>query len=344
MNLSVRGSSPSKEDLTLEINRLYEKMAILHWTKEDCELIAPLTWEINRLKKEKNAVILAHSYQMPQIIFGIADYVGDSYGLSRQAMEVQAETIVFCGVEFMAETAKILNPKKKVLLPSLKAGCSLAEDITAEDVIGLRKQYPGIPVACYVNTSAAVKAECDVCVTSSNAVEIIKKLDSKQVIFVPDKHMMSNLGPLTGKEVIGWNAVCIVHDQFTGEQVQQLRLEHSGIKILAHTECDPSVVLVADYVGSTGGMIEYVRSSTAEKFALITECGLSERLKVEFPNKVFLGSCVLCPYMKAINLENTLGVLRSPRPEQEITVPPEISIRAKASLEKMFEMTSNPQR
>ncbi|MHA1975910.1 MAG: quinolinate synthase NadA [Candidatus Hodarchaeales archaeon] len=340
MNQSVLGPTPSKEDLASEIERLYEKMKILHWTKEDCEIIAPLTLEINRLKKEKNAVILAHSYQMPQIIFGVADYVGDSYGLSRQAMEVKAEIIVFCGVEFMAETAKILNPEKKVLLPSLDAGCSLAEGISAEDVISLRSQYPGIPIACYVNTSAAVKAECDVCVTSTNAVEIIKKLPSEQVIFVPDKHMMSNLGPLTGKQVIGWDAECVVHDQFSGEQVQQLRAEYSGIKILAHTECDPSVVLEADFVGSTGGMINYVKSSSAEKFALITECGLAERLKIEFPNKAFFGSCVLCPYMKAINLDNTLEVLRSPRPEQEINVPTDISFRAKASLEKMFEMTT----
>ncbi|PWI47073.1 quinolinate synthase [Candidatus Heimdallarchaeota archaeon B3_Heim] len=342
MNLSVSGHSPSKTDLELEIERLYEKMKILHWTKEDCELIAPLTWEINHLKKEKDAVILAHSYQLPQIIFGVADYVGDSYSLSRQAMDVQADTIVFCGVEFMAETAKILNPEKRVLLPSLKAGCSLAEGISVEDVKNLRNEYPGVPIACYVNTSAAVKAECDVCVTSSNAIEIIKKLDSDKVIFVPDRHMMKNLGPLTGKDIIGWDAECIVHDQFTGEQVQQLRSENAGIKILAHTECDPSVVLEADYVGGTSGMIKYVRTSNEDSYALITECGLSDRLKVEFPNKTILGSCVLCPYMKAINLENTLEVLRSPQPEQIIEIPLDIASRAKASLKKMFEMTSSP--
>ncbi len=340
MNSSVLGSSPSKADIELEVARLHEKMKTLNWTKEQCKLIAPLTWEINHLKEEQNVVILAHSYQMPQIIFGIADYVGDSYGLSRRAVDVQAETIVFCGVEFMAETAKILNPEKRVLLPSLEAGCSLAEGISAEDVKSLRKQYPGTPIACYVNTSAAVKAECDVCVTSSNAIEIIKKLDSDQVIFVPDKHMTSNLGPLTGKKIIGWNAECIVHNQYTKEHVLQLRSEHTGIKILAHTECDPSVVLEADYVGSTGGMIEYVKSSSSDKFALITECGLAERLKVEFPEKAFFGSCALCPYMKAINLENILEVLRSPRPEQEIKIPSEISSRAKASLDKMFNMTT----
>ncbi len=332
--------SPTKTQLEQEIDRLYQKFKSLNWTKEQCELIAPLTWKINRKKEELNAVILAHSYQMPQIIFGIADYVGDSYGLSRQAMDTQAETIVFCGVEFMAETAKILNPEKRVLIPSLEAGCSLAEGITPEDIRELREKYPNTPVACYVNTSAAVKAECDVCVTSANAVEIIKNWDSDRFIFVPDKHMMSNLGPLTGKEIVGWNAECIVHNQFTKEQVQQLRLDNEGIIILAHTECDPSVVLEADFVGSTGGMIKYVKSSHAEKFALITECGLAERLKVEISGKEIFGSCVLCPYMKKINLENTLQVLNSPQPEHEINVPPDIANRAKAALDKMFEMTT----
>ncbi len=186
-----------------------------------------------------------------------------------------------------------------------------------------------------------MKAECDVCVTSTNAVEIIKALDSETVIFVPDKHMTKNLGPLTGKKIIGWNAECIVHDQFTGEQIRELRKRYSGIIILAHTECDPSVVLEADYVGSTGGMMRYVQNSSAKDFALITECGLSDRLKVMFPEKSFLGSCVLCPYMKTINLDNTLQVLRSPRPEQIIKLPPDIATRARASLDKMFEMTAN---
>ncbi len=340
MKTSILSPSPSKTDIVQEVERLYKIMKTLNWTREQCELIAPLTWEINQRKKEQNAVILAHSYQMPQVIFGVADFVGDSYGLSRQAMEVEADTIIFCGVEFMAETAKILNPEKRVLIPSLEAGCSLAEGITAEDIINLRNQHPETPVACYVNTSAAVKAECDVCVTSANAVEIIKKLDSDKVIFVPDKHMMNNLGPLTGKDIVGWTAECIVHNQFTKEQVQQLRSEHSGIKILAHTECDPSVVMVADFVGSTGGMIKYVKTSSAEKFALITECGLAERLKVEVPNKTILGSCVLCPHMKSINLENTLQVLRSPSPEHEIEIPSTVSTRAKASLQKMFELTT----
>lgn len=314
-------------------------MKALTWSRDDCALIAPLTWEINTLKEQKNAVILAHSYQMPQIIFGIADFVGDSYGLSREAMNVNADIIVFCGVRFMAETAKLVNPDKTVLLPSSDADCSLADGITAEDVQKLKESYLDVPIVCYVNTTAAVKAECDVCVTSANAVEVIRKLDSDPVIFLPDKHMTKNLGPLTGKKIIGWTAECIVHNQFTHEQVQALREQYKDIKILAHSECDPSVAAEADLVGSTGDMIRYVKASPSQNFALITECGLTERLQVECPEKNFLGSCVLCPYMKTITLENTRQVLASPQQDQLIEVPEDIQIRAKRSLEKMFELS-----
>ncbi|MFW9904206.1 MAG: quinolinate synthase NadA [Candidatus Thorarchaeota archaeon] len=324
-----------------ELNRLYEKLKTLHWNREQCRLIAPLTLEINRLKEQKNAVILAHSYQMPQIIFGVADFVGDSLGLSREAMNVDADIIVFCGVRFMAETAKLVNPEKTVLLPSCEAGCSLAEGITAKDVQKLRAQYVDIPIVCYVNTTAAVKAECDVCVTSANAVEVIKQLDSETVIFLPDRHMTQNLGSLTGKKIIGWDAECIVHDQFTREQVQHLREQYKDIKILAHSECDPSVAAEADLVGSTGDMIRYVKSSPAQNFALITECGLSERLQIECPEKTFLGTCILCPYMKTVTLENTLQVLKSPRHNQIINIPQNIQIWAQRSLERMFALSKN---
>ncbi|MHA2245842.1 MAG: quinolinate synthase NadA [Candidatus Hodarchaeales archaeon] len=330
------------KDSEVEIDSLYKKMKGLNWSREDCSLIAPLTLKINNLKKKKNAVILAHSYQMPQIIFGIADFVGDSYGLSKEAMNVDADIIVFCGVKFMAETAKIINPEKTVLLPSPEAGCSLAAGINVKDVQKLREEYVGIPIVCYVNTTAAVKAKCDVCVTSSNAVKIIKKLDSDTVIFLPDRHMTKNLGPLTGKNIIGWDAECIVHDQFTSEQVQDLREQYKNIKILAHSECDPSVAAIADLVGSTGDMIRYIKSSLSKDFALITECGLSERLRIEFPDKNFLGTCVLCPYMKTINLENTLQVLQSPHRDQIINIPEDIYFRAKKSLEKMFELAEEP--
>ena len=326
-------------DLEIETDRLYDKLKSLNWSREECSLIAPLTSRINNLKKQKNAVILAHSYQMPQVIFGVADFVGDSLGLSKEAMNVTSDVIVFCGVEFMAETAKLLNEEKTVLLPSPDAGCSLASGITPSDVREMRKEHPGIPIVCYVNTTAEVKAECDVCVTSANVVDVINRLNSNKIIYLPDKHMAKNLLPLTDKEIIGWNAECIVHNQFTGEQIKSLRRQYPGIKILAHTECDPSVALVADFVGSTSGMIKYVESSTNNDFAIITECGLSEKLRVDFPNKNFYGSCVLCPYMKTINLDNILQVLESPQKEQIIEIPIEIQDRARNSLERMFALT-----
>ncbi|MFX0094250.1 MAG: quinolinate synthase NadA [Candidatus Hodarchaeota archaeon] len=330
----------SDEEIQAETDRLFEKMQIHKWTREECANIAPLTLEINKLKKVKNAVILAHSYQTSQIIFGIGDFAGDSYGLSKEAMNIDANLIVFCGVVFMAETAKLLNPDKTVLIPSTEAGCSLADGITPDDVRQLKKKHPGIPVVCYVNTTAAVKAECDVCITSANAVEVVKKLDSDAVIFLPDKHMVKNLESLTGKKLIGWNAECIVHDQFTPEQVKTIRERYEGIKILAHTECDPSVAALADLVGGTGDMIRYVQNSDAKDFALITECGLADRLRIEFPDKNFFGSCILCPYMKKINLENTLQVLVEPFPEQVIEIPDEISVHARKCLDRMFELTS----
>jgi quinolinate synthase len=323
-----------------EIDRLFNKLKSLNWSREQCSLIAPLTSHINLLKKQKNAIILAHSYQMPQIIFGVADFVGDSLGLSKEAMNVTVDTIVFCGVEFMAETAKLLNDKKTVLLPSPDAGCSLASGITPSDVKKLRKKYPGVPIVCYINTTAEVKAECDVCVTSANVVDVIDKIDSDRIIYLPDKHMAKNLNRLTDKEIIGWNAECIVHNQFTGEQIKSLRTQYPGILILAHTECDPSVALEADMVGSTSDMIRYVESSQNIDFALITECGLSEKLRVDFPDKNFYGSCVLCPYMKEINLDNILQALESPLPEQIIEIPVEIQERARNSLERMFYLTN----
>jgi quinolinate synthase len=336
---NLNGNETESLDLELETDRLYTKLKSLNWSREHCSLIAPLTSRINILKKQKNAIILAHSYQMPQIIFGVADIVGDSLGLSKEAKKVTADIIVFCGVEFMAETAKLLNEKKLVLLPSPDAGCSLASGITPSDVRELRGKYPGIPIVCYVNTTAEVKAECDVCVTSGNVIDVINKLDSDTIIYLPDKHMANNLRPLTDKKIIGWEAECIVHNQFTGEQIKSLRKQYPGIKILAHTECDPSVALEADFVGSTSGMTKYVETSTENDFALITECGLSEILRVDFPDKNFYGSCVLCPYMKTINLENILQVLESPQPEQIIEIPIEIQERARKTLEKMFTLT-----
>ncbi len=332
----------SEEEIEKETDRLYEHLQEVGWTREDCKLIAPLTLEINKLKKEKNAIILAHSYMRPQIIFGIADHVGDSYGLSKAAKETDAEIIVFCGVEFMAETAKILNPDKTVIIPDREAGCSLADSITAKDVLELKKKYPGIPVACYINTTAEVKAVCDVCVTSSNAERILKNLPGDKVIFVPDKHMGRNLAKSTGKEIIIWDGKCIAHDEFQEEHVKEVRKMFPGVKILAHAECDPSVVSLVDLVAGTSGMIKYIKEHGAGTYMLVTECGLSDRLQVEFPESKFVGTCMICPYMKKITLKKILDALKNPSPDLIIELRPEVIEKAKKSLERMFIIEKGP--
>ncbi|MFW9854968.1 MAG: quinolinate synthase NadA [Candidatus Thorarchaeota archaeon] len=331
----------TEEELEAEANRLYGKLKSLNWGWEECALIAPQTLAINELKQQKNAIILAHSYQKPQIIFGVADFVGDSYGLSKEAMKTEADIIVFAGVRFMAETAKLLNPNKTVLLPSLEAGCSLAEGIQPQDVRRLKEQYPGVPVLGYVNTTAEVKAECDVCFTSANALQIINSLETDQdtIIVIPDKYMAKNLEESTGKRIIGWDAECIVHNQFTSEQIEFLREQYPDIQVLAHSECDPSVALQADLVGGTGDMIRFVKSTEYRNYALITECGLSERLRVEFPEKNFVGSCVMCPYMKTVFLERIFNVLHLPSPSHIIEIPDKVRHRARQSLDRMFELS-----
>lgn len=295
---------------------------------------------INKLKKEKNAVILSHYYMRDGIKFGIADYVGDSLDLSKAAMETDADIIVFCGVHFMAETAKILNPEKKVLLPDLSAGCSLAESITIGDVKGLRLQYPDAAFVTYVNTTADVKAECDVCVTSANAVKIVSKIPNKQIVFLPDNYMARNLlQEVPDKEIIYWNGKCIVHEQFSKDQIVKYRRQIPGLKVLAHYECDPSVIETADMHGGTGDMRKYVRNNPADAYLLATECGLASTVKAEFPDKNIVGPCNLCPYMKKIDLYNTLKVLQDEVPE--INVNEETRIRALKSLDKMLELGAN---
>ena len=327
-----------KRQIKAETNRLHEKLQHVGWSESDCELIAPLTLEINQLKKEKNAIILAHSYQTPDVIYGVGDFVGDSYGLSKKAAETKADIIVFCSVHFMAETAKILNPKKTVLVPAL-AGCSLSESIIPEDIRGLRKRYPNAGVICYVNTSAAVKAECDVCCTSSNALKIIEKMPQKEIIFLPDELMAKNMQALTKKRIISWKGRCIVHEKFSPKTVDELRKNHPNAKILAHTECTPAVIKKVDMAGGTENMISYVKRSKEHEFMLITECGLVERMKVEYADKKMVGSCSLCPYMKQIMLKDVLQALKNPKKEQVIDLPEEVLKGAKKSLTRMMKMT-----
>ncbi|MDP2717735.1 MAG: quinolinate synthase NadA [Candidatus Micrarchaeota archaeon] len=322
-----------------EAERLFGRLSKLGWTMDECLLYAPLTLEINALKAERNAVILAHSYQTPDIVYGIADYVGDSFELSRKAANTDADTIVFCGVRFMAETAKILSPGKTVLLPAPDAGCSLSESITAQDVRDIKARHLGVPVVTYVNTSADVKAESDVCCTSANALKIVNALPDKEVIFLPDEFMAKNLSKLTDKTLIGWHGRCIVHEEFDVEKLKEVRRANPGVKILVHTECRPDVVDEADLAGGTSDMVRFVRDSDAQKFMLVTECGLSDRMRAEIPEKKIVGTCNLCPYMKRNNLVNVLEALRNPAADQVIDIPENVRVAAKRALDRMFELS-----
>lgn len=327
----------SQSDFRQETQRLYEKLHPLGWSRGDCELIAPATLEINALKKEQNAVILAHSYQTPDIMYGVGDYVGDSYGLSVKATEHPARKIIFCSVYFMGETAKLLNPDKEVLVPRV-TGCSLADSITGEQVRTLRKEHPDAGVVCYVNTYAEVKAESDACCTSANAVEVVEAMPQDEILFIPDRLMAENLARITSKTIQTWDGTCVVHEGFDVNTVKDIRKRFPGVKILAHPECTPGLVSAVDYAGGTSGMLNYVKMSSARTFMLVTECGLTDRFKVEFKDKEIVGTCILCPYMKQIQLEDVLKTLQDPAPEQFIEIPPDIAAHARQSLYRMFEL------
>lgn len=295
---------------------------------------APYVDEIRRLKKERNAVILAHNYMTPQIFHGVADLTGDSLALARMATEVEADVIVLCGVHFMAETAKILNPKKTVLIPDPEAGCSLAASITGADVRLLKERYPGVPVVSYVNTTADVKAETDVCCTSSNAVEVVESLGVDRVIFLPDQYLGKYVASQTDVELILWAGQCEVHERFTGRQVKDYRDGHPGVVVLAHPECPPDVLAEADYVGSTSGMIRYVDDARPAKVVMVTECSMSDNVAVEFPDVEFVRPCNLCPHMQRITLPKILTCLQTLK--HEVVVDPEMAEKAKASVERML--------
>lgn len=313
------------------------------WNLDNCREIAPLTLEINRLKREKNAVILAHSYVEPEIIYGVGDFVGDSYYLSDRAREADADMIVFSGVVFMAETAKILCPQAQVVVPDPGSGCTLADSITGEDVRKLKGLYPDAAVVCYINSTAEVKAESDVCVTSSNVYDIVASLPEKRILFVPDRLMADNVRSELrargiDKEVVSSDGTCVVHEEFTPEQIAEARQLFPGLAVVAHPECTPEVAALADFVGSTGAMMNYVRSSSAPYYLMLTECGLVGRLAVEDPEKNFIGGCRLCPYMKLNSLQKIRDALADPRPEQEITLPEDLRLRAKRCIDRMFEL------
>jgi len=313
------------------------------WNIENCREIAPLTLEINRLKKEKNAVILTHSYVEPEIIYGVGDFAGDSYYLSDKAREAKADMIVFAGVVFMAETAKILSPNAEVVVPDRGSGCTLADSITGEDVRRLKGLYPDAAVVCYINSTAEVKAESDVCVTSSNVFDIVAALPQQRILFVPDRLMADNLrheleSRGVDKEIVSSDGTCVVHEEFTPEQIAEAREIFPGLKVVAHPECTPEVAEIADFVGSTSAMMNYVRSSQAPYYLMLTECGLVGRLAVEEPEKNFIGGCRLCPYMKMNSLEKIRDALAHPRPDQIITLDEDLRLRAARCIDRMFEL------
>ncbi|MDC1353212.1 quinolinate synthase NadA [Pelagibacteraceae bacterium] len=294
---------------------------------------APYIHRINQLKKEKNAIILAHNYQTPEIYHGIADVAADSLALAIEASKTEADIIVMAGVHFMAETSKLMSPKKKVLLPDMTAGCSLSSSITGKDVRLLKEKYPGVPVVSYVNTSADVKAETDICCTSANAVKIVESLGVKKVIFLPDDYLAKYVASQTKVEIIAWKGICMVHDQFTEKEIHDIRAKNPGIKIIAHPECPPDVIKASDFAGSTGGMIKYVKDNQPKKVMMVTECSMSDNIQVENPNVEFIRPCNLCPHMKKITLPKILDCLENET--GEIIMDKEIIKKARIPVERM---------
>ena len=297
---------------------------------------APLIEKINKLKKEKNAVILAHNYQTPEIYHGVADIAADSLALALEAAKTTADIIVLCGVHFMAETAKLMNPEKKVLIPDMQAGCSLSASITGEDVVMLKEKYPGVPVVSYVNTSADVKAESDVCCTSANAVKVVESLGSDKVIFLPDHYLANYVQKNTKVKIISWQGTCVVHEKFTAKEVEDIKKQNPEIKVIAHPECPPDVISASDFAGSTSNMVKYVKENQPKKVLLVTECSMSDNIQVENPNVEFVKPCNLCPYMKKITLKKIYDCLKNET--NEIKIGHNIAARARKSVKRMAEI------
>lgn len=311
------------------------------YTREQCDVLAPQINQINALKKEKNTVILSHSYVSPEIIYGVSDFVGDSYELSKYAQSVECDQIIFVAVRFMAETAKLLNPSKRVFIPGSDTGCSLADSITAEDVLALRQKYPEHTFVCYINTSAAVKALCDVCVTSSNVNRIIEAIPNSKIYFLPDRLMAQNVindfqKKGIEKEILYSSGTCYVHEKYDPEMIQYIRSQYPGVSILSHPECGSGVLAESDFVGSTSQMIQHVKTTDAPHFFMLTECGLTSRIQTEIPSKHFVGTCSMCKYMKSNHLSDIYRVLTHPKPEEEIDIPESVQGPALACIQAMF--------
>jgi quinolinate synthase len=294
----------------------------------------PYISSINRLKKQKNAIILAHNYQTPEIYHCVADIVGDSLKLAIESKKAKANTIIMCGVTFMAETAKLMSPNKTVLIPDARAGCSLSESITGRDVRLLKQKYPGVPVVTYVNTSADVKAETDICCTSGNAVEIIESLGVDKVIFLPDEYLAKNVAAQTKVKIISWHGKCMVHERFTAQEIREYRENNPGITILAHPECPPEVIAEVDFTGSTSKMSNYVKEKQPAKVLMVTECSMSDNVSIENPDVEFVRPCNLCPHMKKITLPSILRSLMLNI--HEVKIGHNIMTKAKRPIERMI--------
>jgi len=333
------------EELFERLNKIKQNEGVCYDDLiKKCGELVPKINEINRLKAEKNAVILVHTYVNPEIIYGVGDYVGDSYALSKNAMETDAPAFVFAAVRFMGETAKILNPHKEVLLPALEDGCTLADAITAEQVRELCKEFPKHTFVCYINTTAEVKAECDVCVTSANVTKVVSNIPNDKIYFLPDKMMGQNLITALNKlgikkEIKYFNGTCYVHEEYPLEQLMDLKERFPHAVVAAHPECRPEVCEQADFVGSTSQMFEFLKNSNDKEFIMLTECGLSSRLNIEFPDKRIVGMCTFCKYMKSNTLDDIIRVLKNPQDRDIVRVDDQIRERALTSLEAMFKYT-----
>ena len=325
----------AQEQFNRSTSEIYKKIS-KHVPEIEWKVHAPLIEKINRLKKEKNAVILAHNYQTPEIYHGVADIAADSLALAVEAAKTSADIIVLCGVHFMAETAKLMSPEKKVLIPDMDAGCSLAASLTGEDVRLLKEKYPGVPVVSYVNTSADVKAETDVCCTSANAVKVVESLKTDKVIFLPDQHLANYVAKQTKVKIISWKGSCIVHEQFSAKEIEDIRKANPGIKVIGHPECPSDVLDACDFAGSTGGMIDYVKKNQPKKVMLVTECSMSDNVQADNPNVEFIKPCNLCPYMKKINLQKILDCLENET--NEIFIEEKMAKAARQSVQRMTEI------
>ena len=323
------------DEVERETAHLYEKVKrvipAIEWPFH-----APYVRAINELKKQRNAVVLAHNYQTPEIFHCVADVVGDSLQLARRAATSQADVIVQCGVHFMAETSKLLNPDKTVLIPDREAGCSLAASITGADVRALRARYPGVPVVAYVNTSAEVKAETDICCTSSNALKVVESLGSDRVIFLPDRYLAQNVAKETSVKIIAWSGACEVHERFTADEIRAYRASAPGLQVVAHPECPPEVLEVSDFSGSTAAMIDFVKTKRPKRVLLVTECSMADNVAAESPDVEFVRPCNLCPHMKRITLPKILDSLIHLR--DEVTIDPALAARARQSVQRMIDL------